>query len=105
MNTSPHLSSSQELARATSSQVLVHGLLAAQLRIHPAFIRDAQTMDELLLDPLDLVLVALRLEEIERTSGEFPLARLEQTTTVGELVVLVDQWRDGALASYLPSAP
>ena len=81
-------------------------MLAAQLQVDPAFIRDVHTLDELALDPLDLVLVVLRLEDIERGSGEFPLARLEHAITVGELVAVVDGWLDGeALSSSLSVNP
>jgi acyl carrier protein len=73
-------------------QSLVHGLLAAKLRIEAGSIDDTQRLDELGLDPLDLVLVVLRLEEFDRGRGDFPVAALEQAKTVGDLVALVDRW-------------
>jgi hypothetical protein len=47
------------------------------------------------LDPLDLVLVVLRLESLDRGKGDFPVAALDRATTVGDLVALVDRWLQG----------
>lgn len=51
---------------------------------------ESQLFEELGMDPLDLVLVVLRLEEIEEV--EFPIAELEGVATVGELVGMVRGW-------------
>ena len=42
------------------------------------------------MDPLDLVLVVLRLEEVEEM--EFPIAELEGVETVGGLASMVRAW-------------
>ena len=46
--------------------------------------------EDLGLDPLDLVLVALRLEEEEQS--EFPLGGLESIRTVADFTELVEEW-------------
>jgi len=74
------------------SQTLVHHLLASRLQIDDTSIEDAHPFDELGLDPLDLVLVALRLEDLDRGEGDFPVSALAQARTVGDLVALVDLW-------------
>jgi acyl carrier protein len=76
----------------TSPQALVHQLLASRLRVDEAAIRDADRFDDLGLGPLDLVLVVLRLDRLDRGDGEFPLYALEHATTVGDLVDLVELW-------------
>jgi acyl carrier protein len=48
---------------------------------------------DLHLDPLDLVLIALRLEDLERR--EFPIHRLEFVETVTDLADVVESMRDG----------
>jgi acyl carrier protein len=55
------------------------------------------------LDPLDLVLVALRLEEIE--DAEFPVARLEMVHTVGDLVDVVRDWASPDHTATVPPPP
>jgi acyl carrier protein len=55
------------------------------------------------LDPLDLVLVALRLEEIE--DAEFPVAQLEMVRTVSDLVDVVRDWASGDRTGTLPPPP
>lgn len=68
--------------------------LGLHLQIDPAEIQEAQRLEEDLgLDPLDLVLVALRLEEIG--DGEFPVADLAEIVTVRDLVNVVRVWTDG----------
>ena len=70
---------------------IVRFALALHLRIDPEEIALEDRLEaDLGLDPLDLVLVALRLEEIEE--GEFPVARLEMVATVGDLVAVVRGW-------------
>jgi acyl carrier protein len=70
---------------------IVRFALALHLSVDPQDIDVEDRLEaDLGLDPLDLVLVALRLEEIEE--GEFPVARLEMVTTVGDLVAVVRGW-------------
>jgi acyl carrier protein len=86
------------------SQALVHKLIASHLRLDDASIKDAHGFDELGLDPLDLVLVVLRLESFDRGTGDFPVARLEHARTVGDLVALVDLWFYGMPGSSAANA-
>jgi acyl carrier protein len=74
------------------SQALVHHVLASYLQIDETSIDDRQTFDTLGLEPLDLVFVVLRLEDLDRGDGEFPLEALERAKTVGDLVLLVEIW-------------
>lgn len=70
---------------------IVRFALALHLAVDPRDIAETDRLEaDLGLDPLDLVLVALRLEEIEE--GEFPVARLETVTTVADLVAIVRGW-------------
>jgi hypothetical protein len=75
-----------------SPRALVHRLLALRLRIDGASIRDTDPLDRLGLTPLDLVLLVLKLEWLDRGDGEFPLYALRHATTVGDLVDLVELW-------------
>src|SRR5882672_12916638 len=97
-----------------SSRTLVHYLVARQLRVGDASIHDAQRFDELGLDPLNLVLIVLQLEDRTDKVGEFPLGALDHTRTVGQLVALVDLWLsryrlgkslEGTRPNLLHSAP
>ncbi len=56
----------------TSPQALVHQLLASRLHIDEASISDKDRFDDLGLTALDLVLVVLRLDPLDRGDGEFP---------------------------------
>jgi len=76
----------------TSPQTLVHQLLASRLHIDDAAISDKDRFDDLGLTPLDLVLVVLRLDRLDRGDSEFPLYALDHATTVGDLVDLVELW-------------
>jgi Phosphopantetheine attachment site len=73
-------------------QTVVHHAIACQLRLEDASIEDAHTFEELRMDPLDLVLVVLRLEDLDRGQGDFPLTALADAKTVGDLVLLADLW-------------
>jgi acyl carrier protein len=67
---------------------LVCEVVARHLQLEPRAIDAQKTVQEdLELDPLDLVLIALRIEELERI--EFPIARLEYVRTVGDIVKIV----------------
>jgi len=71
------------------SRAIVHGALGLHLGIDPHTIDDTQRLaEDLGLDRLDLVMVALRFEALGLTSEEFPVAMLESIETVGDLVVL-----------------
>jgi acyl carrier protein len=76
------------------SQALVYGLLASHLQIDAEWIVDADRFVELGLDPLDLVLIVLRIEDL-CGGGDFPLTELAHATTVGDFVALVDRWMEG----------
>ena len=64
-------------------------------------ITDADALAELGLDALDLVLVAIKLEEVEPENGPFPLAALAHAKTVGDFVELVEGW---SLRDTIPSS-
>jgi acyl carrier protein len=76
----------------TSPQTLVHQLLAARLHVDATSLHDSDRFDDLGLGPLDLVLVVLRFERMDRGDGEFPLYALDHATTVGDLVDLIELW-------------
>ena len=70
---------------------IVRFALALHLEIVPAAIVESDSLTEDLgLDPLDLVLIVLRLEEL--AEAEFPVASLEHAHTVADLVALVREW-------------
>ncbi len=70
---------------------IVRFALALHLRIDPEYIIEEQRLKEdLSLDPLDLVLVALRLEEIG--NREFPVDSLANVETVADFVDAVRAW-------------
>lgn len=72
---------------------IVRFALALHLEIVPDAIVESDSLTEDLgLDPLDLVLVVLRLEEL--AEAEFPVASLEHAHTVADLVALVRGWVD-----------
>jgi acyl carrier protein len=73
-------------------QAIVHHLLAAQLQKNDETIKDSQSLDGLGLDPFDLVLFVLKLEELIGGEDAFPFRGLERAETVGDLVALVDLW-------------
>jgi acyl carrier protein len=55
-------------------------------------IEDGQSLEGLGLEPLDLVLFVLKLEELLGAGDAFPLLGVERAETVGDLVALVDVW-------------
>lgn len=74
---------------------IVRYALALHLDIAPDAIELTDRLDDDLgLDPLDLVLIVLRLEEL--AVAEFPVADLEGTTTVADLVGVVAAWANDA---------
>ena len=72
----------------------VNVALALHLGGAPSKLERAMRLEEDLgLDPLDLILIALRIEEgEERDHGEVPLARLETLRTVADLDAIVESW-------------
>ncbi len=82
------------------TQALVHSLVASQLRIDDVTIDDANRLEELGLDPLNLVLVVLRLEDLDGRGGSFPLIQLDLVETIGDLVALVDLWLHRDTTAY-----
>lgn len=74
-----------------ANEWLVRRAIAAHLEIALDEIEAEQSLEgDLGLDPLDLVLIALRLEE--DVGVEFPVALLETVKTVGDLEGLVRSW-------------
>jgi acyl carrier protein len=74
--------------------VLVRSALSAHLGLPRDFFGNDQDLTaDLGLDPLDLVMVALHLEEA--VGIEFPVALLEEADTVGDIVALVRIWLGG----------
>jgi acyl carrier protein len=75
--------------------------LALHLEIDPSEIHESQDLEtDLGLDPLDLVLVVLRLEELG--DGEFPVGELESVYTVKDLADVVRTWTDGPPTVRVP---
>jgi acyl carrier protein len=74
------------------SQKLVHHLIASHLRDQQAAIEDARSFEELGLDALDVAFVVLRLKDVTGVGGEFFIDAIDHSTTVGDLVALVDRW-------------
>ena len=83
---------------------MVRFALALHLDASPAQVELHHRLDrDLGLDPLDLVLVVLRLEEIE--NAEFPVGDLEHVATVEDLVDVVRQWSSPDRCATLPPPP
>jgi acyl carrier protein len=71
-----------------SPDELVRTAIANHMRIAPATMtRRTHLQRDLELDPLDLVLIALRIESIKGV--EFPIARLDGARTVADLISVV----------------
>jgi acyl carrier protein len=71
---------------------MVRAVVARHLEVAPATItRSTHLQRDLELDPLDLVLIALRIEDMMET--EFPIARLEGASTVGDLMSIARSMR------------
>jgi hypothetical protein len=51
------------------------------------------------------VLVAVRLEDLDRGAGDFPVAALEHAETVGDLVTLVELWWQRGRAATRAEVP
>lgn len=86
----------------TDEMEVVSFALALHLEVDPDEIHEDQDLEaDLGLDPLDLVLVVLRLEEIGE--GEFPVGDLEGIKTVKDLAAVVRRWNDGPPTVRVPS--
>jgi len=73
------------------NELLVRRAVASHLEVPVDELCSTQSLeDDLGLDPLDLVLIALSLEE--DVGVEFPVALLETVKTVGDLDSLVRSW-------------
>jgi acyl carrier protein len=71
---------------------MVRAVVACHLAVARETISPATRLQrDLELDPLDLVLIALRIEDI--VGLEFPIARLEGVRTVGDMVGIVKAMR------------
>jgi acyl carrier protein len=81
----------------------VRWALALHLDVDPATIAPETTLAVLGLDPFDLVLVLLRLEEL--TGTELPIVELEHLRTVGDLVAVVREQDDPVRRTTLPPPP
>jgi acyl carrier protein len=67
---------------------IVRTVIALHMQVSPATITYRSHLQrDLELDPLDLVLIALRIEDIKAV--EFPIARLEGAQTVADLTKIV----------------
>jgi acyl carrier protein len=97
----------EETERTMNQELeIVSCALALHLEVDPGEIVPSMRLEQDLgLDPLDLVLVVLRLEELGDI--EFPVADLEDLLTVGDLVELVRDWSREAMprVSRLPTLP
>jgi acyl carrier protein len=71
--------------------VMVRAALASQLEVPADSLGETQELErDLGLDPLDLVMVILRVEEA--VGVEFPIALLDEAKTVGDVFTLVRSW-------------
>ena len=77
---------------SSPSRALVHDLLASHLQVELGSIEDTDDLVEIGLDPVDLVLVVIKVEDLCGGSDSFPLAELAEARTVGDFVALVDLW-------------
>lgn len=85
---------------------LVRHALALHLEVPAASLKLGDRLaEDLGLDPLDVVLVTLRLEELE--SVELPVAALETVETVGDLAAFVRRRASSRppARSYVASLP
>jgi acyl carrier protein len=93
---------SKDIPMADTRLEVVRFALALHLSVDPDRIEPEHRLKaDLGLDPLDLVLVVLRLEEVEE--AEFPVADLETVTTVADLVAVVRGW--SSLGRETPPPP
>jgi acyl carrier protein len=94
-NGGPTLAAIEDFKAKRSPRVLVHILLGRLRETRNASFADTELLIDLEIDALDLVRMAMKLEEIEPASGPFPLDALAHVVTVGDLAELVDRWWRG----------
>jgi acyl carrier protein len=71
-----------------SNEELVRAVIARHMQVDPTTLtRSSHLQRDLELDPLDLVLIALRIEDIK--GRDFPIAQLEWAHTVADLTRIV----------------
>jgi hypothetical protein len=97
-NGEPTLAATEDVKARRSPRVLVYSLLARLRETSEASIADTDLLIDLEIDAVDLVLMAIKLEEIEPDSGPFPFVALACLVRVGDLVELVDGWWRGKAA-------
>jgi acyl carrier protein len=77
---------------SSPAEALVHDLLASHLQVETESVENADSLSELGLDPLDLVIVVLKMEQLCGGDSFFPLVALADARTVGDFVALADRW-------------
>jgi hypothetical protein len=76
-----------------TSRQLVCRVIAARAGIGPSLVDDQDSMDDLGLDELDLILMAAQIGALADLRDECPMHAFSQASTVGDLVAFVDAWR------------
>lgn len=76
-----------------STRAVVHSMIAPHAQLARVPVDDARTVEELGLEPLDLIVIVLQLEALGELRCEPALERLGDVRTVGAFVALVDAWR------------
>lgn len=78
----------------SSTAATVRFVLATHKQMDLHSIRDDQRLiRDLDVTPLDLVWIAMRVEALETSSGEFPIDSLREVETVGDLIAAFEAWR------------
>jgi acyl carrier protein len=85
----------KEASMRSRAHRLVADALASHLELDPSAVRGSHLLQlDLGIDPLDLVLVVLKLEADEPWRPEFPFSELEHARTVDDFVDLVESWQE-----------
>ena len=84
---------SKEGTMKPTSRQLVYRVVAARAGIGPSLVDDQDSVDDLGLDELDVILMAAQIGALADLRDECPWHALSQARTVGDLVALVDTWR------------
>jgi hypothetical protein len=90
----PESASGGAVAPMRCARALVYASLTPLLETDDASIDDGALLTDLGLGVLDLVLVALELEDLALENGAFPMVALAHVRSVGDLVVLVEAWSE-----------
>ncbi|HEX4516879.1 MAG TPA: hypothetical protein VGH87_30950 [Polyangiaceae bacterium] len=73
----------------------IHHAIAMHLDVSLDMIDDAHRLSaDLCLTPIDLVSIMLEVESAHLGSDEFPVERLDEVDTVGELVGIFENWAE-----------